>query len=274
MPSFLSCFRAFAIVCAGVALAPAAVAGEWDPPDDGEDAPPSPPPSTTVVAPPGPGVTVVAPTAQGGTVTATGCTSVVVEGAPTVVQPCPAYRPYEPAPRIVYVDRPVGRRFARDPGRTAGIAVGAVGQAVGSLLAGAWYGDSLRECRRYSSSDCQNDPAIPQLVTYASVMILAPGLPRLIIGDIKGFTWFSVGIGAAITLGKIADESDEDRGIGTGGVLFGYVAAASIGIVELATTPHREDLRKDGPSIDSVTPIPLADARGTHGAALTLAGRF
>jgi hypothetical protein len=46
--------------------------------------------------------------------------------------------------------------------------------------------------------------------------------------------------------------------------------------VDLATTPHREELEADtrGARITSVAPVALADRNGAHGALVSLGGRF
>ena len=117
---------------------------------------PTPPPhqgSTTVVAPPGSGgVTVVAPTAGGGSVTASGCSTVVVNGNPTLIgpggMPCPAggpapypnYAPYAggpyaaPPPTMPYYD--VRPKYAPDPDRKAAQIGASIGFGVGGGVAG------------------------------------------------------------------------------------------------------------------------------------------
>lgn len=255
------------------------------------------PPGVTVVAPPGsagvtvvappqsPGVTVVAPTAQGGTVTAQGCQSVTVQGQPAVIDPgapCP-YQPYQPPPpQIIYIERDPRPKFRPDHGRSAAIALGALTQGIGSLLTLSLY---LKATDHYSctytsspySSHCDQSNAVPELLLYSGLMTLAPAIPRLVVGDGKGAAFFSLGIVASIAMGKVMDASDKKFSEpGAGFALFGFVGAAAIGIVELATTPHREDLepKKSGPSIEGFSAAPLADARGTHGMTVGMLGSF
>ena len=108
-------------------------------------------------------------------------------------------------------------------------------------------------------------------------MTLAPAIPRMVVGDGTGAAWFSAGIVTSIALGKVIDSSEKEfREPGAGFALFGFVGAAAIGIIELATTPHREDLepKKQGPSIEGFSAAPLADARGTHGMTMGVLGSF
>jgi hypothetical protein len=274
-----------------------------------ETPPPAPTPpaptsqTTTVVAPAdGPGVTVVAPTPQGGTVTASGCRSVTVTGSPTVVdasgQPLCPFKPAEPEIRYVYVDRDPRPKFAPDPGRSASIALGAVALGVGSLMLGGWYASSVSadydQCRMdhartvtsngYSYSDygssyggCRATGGIGPLVAYTALMSFAPTIPRFAVGaNTSGWVYTAV-IATSIGIGKIFDASDSSvHDVGAAGAIFGFVLPATIGIVALATTPHREDLEpKHGPSIEGVGFAPVrAPTGGTNGAMFSMTGTF
>ncbi len=283
-------------------LSPPSARADWDVAED--PAPASPVPTTaptTVQAPPGSaGVTVVAPTAQGGTVTATGCKTVTVAGSPTQTEVvCPPYQPLTPEPQVVYVYRDPPPRFRRDVGRSVALPLSAVGHALGSLVAGAMYVDAAeRDHRRclaehrtprevssgsytYTTYDydaardqCGSSGAIGPLIGYMAVMAITPGIPRLVVGDTKGFlTWGAV-IAGTITFAKIVDMLDENaRGVGAGGILIGFVGAGTLGIIELTQTPHREDLEKKS-GVDSVAIAPIRDVRGMHGWSMGLAGRF
>ncbi|MGZ5971660.1 MAG: hypothetical protein ACXWP4_28510 [Polyangiales bacterium] len=274
--------RAFLPVCLLMMTPALARASELPPPPP--EAMPAPPNNgTTVIAPPGSsGVTVVAPTAQGGTVTAQGCQSVTVSGAPIVVEPgapCP-YQP--PPPRIIYIERDPAPKFRKDTGRSAAIALSAVAQGVGSLVTLGVYLEATNDyqCSYASNSfgpHCTRSNAIGELLLYGGLMTLAPAIPRMVVGDATGAAWFSAGIVASIALGKAIDASDEGfNQPGTGFAMFGFIGAAAIGIIELATTPHREDLeqKQTGPSIDGFTAAPLADTRGSHGMSFGVLGSF
>lgn len=279
---------------------------------------PTPKGGTTVVAPPGGGVTVVAPTAGGGTVTAHGCAVVQVEGSPAVVQgvggsvtdtACAPYQPADaPAPKIIYVhDRP---RFAPDAGRGTLIALGAVAQGLGSLVLGAWYAQSMEDeyykCtaekgRLYTKTTtdyrggtytypdyaavekaCGAAGAWGSLAIYTANMAFAPTAASFQVGATKRAWIFAGAITASIAAGKILDMTGDDRdghrGVAWGGAVFGFVIPATLGIVALATTPHREDLQETKPESASFTNFgiaPVGDGKhGVTGASLALGGKF
>lgn len=270
---------------------------------------PAPKGGTTVVAPPGGGVTVVAPTAGGGTVTAHGCAVVQVEGSPAVVQgvggsvtdtACAPYQPADaPAPKIIYVhDRP---RFAPDGGRSTLLALGAVAQGLGSLVLGAWYAQSMQdehyECmnekgRVYSGGSyayqdyasvkkaCGSAGAWGSLAIYTANMAFAPTAASFQVGATKRAWIFAGAITASIAAGKLVDMNDEKdgwRGVGLGGAILGFVVPATLGIVALATTPHREDLQETKPdaSLTNFGIAPVGDRQhGVTGASLALGGKF
>ncbi len=259
--------------------------------------------STTVVGAPGSrGVTVVAPTAHGGTVVARDCKSVTVTGSPTLVdasgQPLCPFKPPEPEVRIVYVERDPRPKFAPDPERGGAIALGAVALGIGSIVLGGWYASSVGSdydaCQMahpiqrttaygtytdYNSyTGCRASGGLGALSLYTALMSFAPTLPHFVVGDsTNGWIWSAV-IASSIGLGKLVDMADSSvRDVGTGGALLGFVLPATLGIVALATTPHREDLahKHDKPKVEgfALTPL-LAPGGGTNGALASMTGTF
>lgn len=256
---------------------------------------------TTVVAPPGSGgVTVVVPTAGGGTVTASGCSSVVVNGAPTMVTatgapcPLPAYQPYTPAPMPYYDPRP---KYASDPDRKAALIGSSIGFGVGGAVSGIMYlvqwADERDRCRYgdyappsadgtgggyvKDSTACAGGGSRASLITYGAIMTFLPSLPRFVVGDTtKGLVYtglrgLSVATAALVNWGDNGDTSWQ------GPFLLGFVAPVTLGIIDLATTPHREDLEKTvaTPGIHSISPVAVSDRHGkTHGALLSVGGLF
>jgi hypothetical protein len=208
-----------------------------------------------------------------------------VQGQPAVIDPgapCP-YQPYQPPPpQIIYIERDPRPKFKKDTGRSAAIALSAVAQGVGSLLTLSLYLQATErsDCTYTGnpySYHCDRSNGVPELLLYGGLMTLAPAIPRMVVGDGTGAAWFSAGIVTSIALGKVIDSSEKEfREPGAGFALFGFVGAAAIGIIELATTPHREDLepKKQGPSIEGFSAAPLADARGTHGMTMGVLGSF
>jgi len=289
--------------------------------ETGESPPASPVPttaptaagSTTVVAPPGSGgVTVVAPTPGGGSVTASGCATVVVNGSPTLIgpggMPCPTSgapqypnyapysgTPYAPPPTMPYYD--VRPRYAPDPDRKAAQIGASIGFGVGAGIAGIMYmvqySEEQDRCRygryvqysdgtsSYERQDNCGGGARASLITYGAIVTFLPSLPRFVVGDTtKGLIYTGLR-GAAFATAALVDWGDDGDTKWQGPFLLGFVAPITLGIIDLATTPHREDLvekekaalRK--PGINGVMPIAMTEKNGqTHGALLSLQGRF
>lgn len=266
---------------------------------------------TTVVAPPGSGgVTVVAPTPGGGTVTATGCSTVVVNGAPTLIgpggAPCPSnaypsYAPYAPAypaaaaspPTMPYYD--VRPRYAHDSERKAALIGSSIGFGVGGGIAGIMYLVQYSEERdrcndyryvRYSdgtssyekdTSGCGTGGAArASLITYGAIVTFLPSIPRFVVGDTtKGLIYTGLR-GVSFATAALVNWGDNGDTRWQGPFLLGFVAPVTLGIIDLATTPHREDLvEKEKAGITGVSPVALADKQGkTHGALLAVEGLF
>jgi hypothetical protein len=278
-------------------------------PVDEAPVPPTPGPSTTVIAAPdGPGVTVVAPTAHGGTVIARDCGSVTVTGSPTIVdasgQPLCPFKPPKPEIRYVYVEVPVEverrarPKFAADSERGGAIVIGALAMAIGSLGVGTWYANSVHDdvaaCKMahatthtsngYTYSDygdgysgCSASVGIGPLVAYTSLMSFAPMLGHFVVGSTtRGWIYAAV-IASSIAFGKVLDASTSGvNDVGTGGWLFGFILPTTLGIVALATTPHREDLvEKNGkPRVVGFSLAPIVNRGGASGGIAALAGTF
>lgn len=270
--------------------------------------PPGTPGTTTVVAPPGSGgVTVVAPTPGGGQVTASGCSTVVVQGQPTSVTPagapCPTlapYQPYQPYPAAYppaaqypapYYE--VRSRYARDPDRTAALIGASVGFGVGAALTGIVYlvqnakeNDTCGRVRTTSWSDgvareevdnsgCGS--ARTSLIAYGAIVSFVPSLPRFVVGDSSKGLLFTGLRAASFATAALVDWGDDGDTKWQGPFLLGFAAPITLGIIDLATTPHREDLEPEQAKagVKGVSPIAVTDRAGrTHGGVLTLSGIF
>lgn len=275
---------------------------------------PGTPGTTTVNAPPGSGgVTVVAPTPGGGTVTASGCATVVVNGSPTLIgpggAPCPAngaypnYAPYSgtpyaaPPPTMPYYD--VRPRYASDPDRKAAVVGASIGFGVGGGIAGIMYlvqhaneRDRCGGWRTVTLSDgsmiqerdesgCSSGSSRVSLLAYGAIVTFLPSLPRFVVGDTtKGLIYTGLR-GVSFATAALVNWGDDGESNWQGPFLLGFVAPITLGIIDLATTPHREDLvekekaamRK--PGINGLMPVAMTEKNGkTHGAMLSLEGRF
>jgi hypothetical protein len=233
-----------------------------------------------------------------------------VNGSPTLIgpggAPCPAngaypnYAPYSgtpyaaPPPTMPYYD--VRPRYASDPDRKAAVIGASIGFGVGGGVAGIMYLVQNSEERSrcgyrtvtYSDGsfgterdDCSSGGARASLLTYGAIVTFLPSLPRFVVGDTtKGLIYTGLR-GAAFATAALVNWGDDGDTKWQGPFLLGFVAPVTLGIIDLATTPHREDLvekekaamRK--PGISGVTPIAMTEKNGkTHGALVSLEGRF
>lgn len=254
--------------------------------------PPNGAPGTTVVtAPPGSGgVTVVAPTPGGGQVIASQCQQVVVNGATTYVtptgEPCPQYQPYQPysPARSAYDTRP---RYARDPERTGALIASSVVWGVGTFVTGIAYlaehfgsescSSAYDASTGSSSYTCSKKSATTALVTYGAIVSITPSVPRFVVGDYSKALIYTGLRGASVLVASVVDWGHNDTTSWEMPFLLGFAAPVALGIVDLVTTPHVEDLDakvSQYRGITGIAPVALADRRGTHGAMLSMEGRF
>lgn len=258
---------------------------------------PDPPPpvdasgTTVVTAPPGSGgVTVVAPTPGGGQVIASQCQQVTVNGATTYVtptgEPCPQYQPYQPysPARSAYDTRP---RYARDPERTGALIASSVVWGVGTFVTGIAYlvqKASSDICTSYYDTasgsytdSCSKKSATGALVTYGVIVSVTPSVPRFVVGDYGKALIYTGLRGASVLVASVVDWGHNDATSWEMPFLLGFAAPVALGIVDLVTTPHAEDLEEKAAQyrgITGIAPVALADRRGAHGAMLSMEGRF
>lgn len=152
---------------------------------------------------------------------------------------------------------------APDRVRSDVLALSAATYAVGSWSTFFWYMGSsggLADCARRGGCVTRTDPAVPQLA-YLGVMLFVPAVPRAVVGDGKGIVAFGALNATALLAGKWID------GFGPpgAGAVGGFVLATCIGILELATTPRRDERR----STTVVSPVLLH-----HGAGLSASGAW
>jgi hypothetical protein len=243
---------------------------------------------TVVTAPPGSGgVTVVAPTPGGGTVIASQCSQVMVNGAPTYVtptgEPCPQYAPYQPYGRQPIYEKP---RYARDPDRTGALIASSVVWGVGTFVSGIAYlvQYASDECTStYDSSgswtgdSCHHKSTTGALVTYGAIVSITPSIPRFVVGDTSKALIYTGLRAASVLVASVVDWGKNDATSWEMPFLLGFAAPIALGIVDLATTPHREDLEEKAAQARGIIGFgaaPVADRRGTHGAMVSLEGRF
>lgn len=198
-------------------------------------------PVTTKVdaAPSSTGLTVVAPLPGGGTMTAVGCSAVTVSGHSTEVRPGAPGVAGAPCPVTYPSPKP---RYAPDGGRKAAIITAPIVYGIGAFVSGVSYLSRKGSCS-WSGSRCD---ATPSLVAYGVISSAVPSLPRLVVGDLPRALGYSAARAASITTAALVDwGKGEDSWMGP--FLLGFAAPVALAVVDMATTPHREDL-EDAPA--------------------------
>lgn len=257
-------------------------------------------PTTTVQAPSGGGLTVIAPVAGGGTLTAVGCSAVSVSGHSTEVRPGgPAVAAGAPCP--VAAPAPLRPRYAPDSGRKAAIITSPILYGLGATIAGVSYLTHNASCSdneygpRYQASTGHCDSAKRALWAYGAISAGVPSLPRWVVGDVGRALAFSGARAGSIAAAALIDwGSSSDSWMGP--FFFGFGAPVALAVVDMATTPHREDLedrssdkaapepepqrahdqaKAIAPRITAIAPSPVGDREHrAQGGAVTLAGTF
>jgi hypothetical protein len=152
--------------------------------------------------------------------------------------------------------------YAPDPGRKAAMIASPIVFGVGAAVAGIAYLTARGQTNcNYATVqtnngsfnqtvNCTSGDTAPPLVMYDVIVGAVPSAPRWVVGDVGG-----------------------------------ALVPITLGIVDLATTPHREDLAPAKPSteegrvirprITGVTPVALTDAEHrVNGGALTMSASF
>lgn len=244
--------------------------------------PPAPPalPPNIHVAPdgsvdvhrtPDQGVDVHAQT-EAGTVHAYSCSRVQLDpktanGGTAVVQPCPqaapspypyGYYPYPPPayyalpayyyPAPVYAPPPRRSRYAPDAARTGALIASSLAFGLGTAAAGGAYAASTMapacsDLYTYGSDydSCQAHPSKAALWTMGAFMTVTPSIPRYVMGDVGMGVLFTALRGGSFAVGALPDWKDSTYVLP---VTFAFIIPVTLGIVDLATTPHREQMEK------------------------------
>ena len=238
-----------------------------------------------------------------GTVHAYGCDRVVFDPndksgplPPGAAPPCAAPAPPPPPPRPYAYGypppryypaydaplRPAKPRYAPDPARKGALIASSLVFGLGTVAAGSTYLVSIADrgvgdCALLEG--CGNKQALPALYTMGAVMTFTPSIPRFVVGDWgMGLLWTglrggSFALGSAINWGSDGGEIMP--------VTFSFLAPLTLGIIDLATTPHRENLRPKRAKVETASfqldgfgPTTMVDRGGNTVPALGALGRF
>lgn len=245
---------------------------------------------------------------QAGTVHAYGCNRVSLD--PTTrtqdtcpyAQPQPAY-PYPPPvmlpppppafmpPPIVYypappIEQPPPPRvlnarkqkpqYAPDPGRKAALITSSLLFGLGTAASSLAYTSSL-----ISGAITGEDTSRPALIAMGAFLTVPASIPRFVVGDVGRGLLFTALRGGSFALGSMVNWEDPTY---TLPVTLTFIAPLTLGIIDLATTPHREQLERKQDmatakkpkalELDSLGPTVAKDREGRTTAGFAAAGRF
>ena len=238
-----------------------------------------------------------------GTVHAYGCDRVVFDpndksgplppgaAAPPCAAPPPpqAYPPpqsygYPPRYYPAYPPGPSFRRekprYAPDPGRKGALIASSLVFGLGTLAAGSTYlmnvaDEGIGDCSLLES--CGNRDAAAALYTMGAVMAITPSIPRFVVGDVgMGLLWTGLR-GGSFLLGTAINWGPDGAFMP---ITFAFLAPLTLGIIDLATTPHRENLRPKVKvetatlKLDGLGPTAMVDRGGNTVPAVGALGRW
>jgi hypothetical protein len=87
------------------------------------------------------------------------------------------------------------------------------------------------------------------LVLYDLITTVTPSVPRWVVGDTTGALIFSGLRGASVLTASLVDWGDGNSDF-LGKFIAGFLIPVTLAAVDLATTPHREDLEKADSHLD------------------------
>ncbi len=240
-----------------------------------------------------------------GTVHAYGCDRVVFDPndksaplPPGAAPPCPAPAVAPPPPPQYYPPggyayppryypayppqlMPVRPRYAPDPGRKAALIASSLVFGLGTMASGTTYllniaDRGVGDCSLLES--CNNRQAATALYAMGAIMTFTPSIPRFVVGDVgMGLLWTGLR-GGSFALGTAINWGSDGAFMP---ITFAFLAPLTLGIIDLATTPHRENLRPKKVEVDTASfhldglgPTAMMDRAGNSVPALGAMGRF
>jgi hypothetical protein len=174
-------------------------------------------------------------------------------------------------------------KYAPDPARKGALIATPIGWGIGTLVLGVGYlSEKGSSSCTYSGSGgytCAQRDGMPWLVSYDLSMTITPSIPRWAVGDTTGALVFSALRGASVLAASAIDWNKS----AFGPTVLGFLVPVTLGVFDIALTPHREDLQpaRDthatarGPSIVAfdASPVSGADHR-VNGGMLRLGAIF
>jgi hypothetical protein len=154
--------------------------------------------------------------------------------------------------------------YEDDSGRSTALAAATVTWSLSLLTTSVGFlGSSLSESG--NSTPWGTSPA-GWLALYDLNMAVTPSIPRWIVGDTKGALLYTSIRGLSVGVASFIPLSNASGGAVLGVATLGFILPVILGVVDLATTPHREDLEgqdqareRKGPRITGIAPAAIED---------------
>ncbi len=177
--------------------------------------------------------------------------------------------------------------YASDPPRKAAIIASPIVYGVGAAVAGigwlATKGNTVcttTYTTLNSTSSCTTENAVPALVLYDAITTIVPSIPRWVVGDTSGAVIYTGLRGAAVLTASLVDWGNGPNDW-LGPFFLGFLAPVTLAIVDLALTPHREDLVAPKPAANTgfqlvgISPTTLTDPQNhVNGGTLQVSAIF
>jgi len=258
---------------------------------------PNPDGSVTVTRTPEQGVDAHATTSSG-TVHAYGCNRVDVDPnarSQTPHGPCPLAHFPPPPPPHVYMPHPPPRlmypplknppqamkpQWAPDPSRRNALIASSIVFGLGTMLSGtahvvSYSASAVCGDLTFGSMTCA-EPSNAGLYTMGAFLTFTPSIPRFVVGDYGKAILYTALRGGSFAAGAFVDWNDPSYLVP---ITFSFIAPLTLGIIDLATTPHREQL-EDRSAVNNsfqllgVGPTVATDFRGRSIPAFGAMGTF
>jgi hypothetical protein len=204
----------------------------------------------------------------------------------------------EPGSQVtVHRDAPGHHDYAPDGGRKAALIASPIVLGLGAAVFGIAYltARGQSNCtydntynsgtgQYVGSENCTSGDTVPPLVMYDVIVGAVPSAPRWVVGDVGGALLYTGARGASLVVASVVDWGNGSNNW-IGPFTLGFLVPMTLAIVDLATTPHREDMVPTKPSPDEghllrpritgLSPVALTDAEHrVNGGVLNLTASF
>jgi hypothetical protein len=184
--------------------------------------------------------------------------------------PPPVVAPPPPPP-----SPPPKPRYAPDPARRGALIASSLAFGLGTLATGTAYLTDVADC----DEGCGRTRGAPAtLYALGGFLTLPPSIPRLVVGDYAMAALYTGLRGVSFAVGTLVDWEDDSY---TLPVTFAFAIPVTLGIIDLATTPHREQLNpapprdeRAGVELHGIGPTATVDSRGELAPAVGAMGAF